>query len=97
MPAGAARNAVDCALWDLKAKQSKSSISDLLNISAPQARQTAYTLSIDTPAKMQAAALKANAYPLLKIKIGSDDGLAACLAIMEARPDAELIIDANEA
>jgi L-alanine-DL-glutamate epimerase-like enolase superfamily enzyme len=46
---------------------------------------------------MRSAALKASAYPLLKVKIGSDDGLAACLAVMEARPDAELIIDANEA
>lgn len=97
LPAGAARNAVDCALWDLKAKTSGRSIPGLLGIEAPKSRQTAYTLSIDTPAKMRAAALIARSYPLLKIKIGGHDGLAACLAIMEARPDAELIIDANEA
>jgi len=97
LPAGAARNAVDCALWDLKAKQRGQSVSDLIGISKPQSRRTAYTLSIDTPDKMRNAALKAKPYPLLKIKIGGHNGLAACLAIMEARPDAELIIDANEA
>lgn len=97
LPAGAARNAVDCALWDLEAKKIGFTIPELLGIDTPQSRRTAYTLSIDTPAKMCAAALKANAYPLLKIKIGDKDGLAACLTIMEARPDAELIIDANEA
>ena len=97
MPPGAARNAVDCALWDLKAKLLDKSVSELLDLPSPQARLTAYTLSIDTPAKMRAAALKAKTYPLLKIKIGDMTGLEACLAIMEARPDAQLIIDANEA
>ncbi len=97
LPAGAARNAVDCALWDLKAKTAGKGISSLLGLAEPKPRQTAYTLSIDSPTKMRAAALKAQGYPLLKIKIGSHAGLAACLAIMEARPDAELIIDANEA
>jgi len=97
LPAGAARNAVDCALWDLKAKQKGQSVSKLLGITKPQARKTAYTLSIDTPDKMRQSALEASAYPLLKVKIGGPDGLTACLAIMEARPDAELIIDANEA
>ncbi len=97
LPAGAARNAIDCALWDLKAKQSGKSISELLGLPEPQARLTAYTLSIDTPRNMRKAALKAKGYPLLKIKIGGIEGLESCLAIMEARPDAELIIDANEA
>lgn len=96
LPPGAARNAVDCALWDLEAKITGQCIPSLLGISAPQSRQTAYTLSINTPAMMRLAALKAIAYPLLKVKIGGSEGLAACLAIMEARPDAELIIDANE-
>ena len=97
LPAGAARNAVDCALWGLKAKQMNQSVSGLIGISKPRPRKTAFTLSIDTPEKMRHAALRASSYPLLKIKIGGYDGLAACLAIMEARPDAELIIDANEA
>lgn len=97
LPPGAARNAVDCALWDLQAKQSQTPISGLLGIDLPKARLTAFTLSIDTPDKMREAALNAHFYPLLKIKIDSPEGLTSCLAIMEARPDAELIIDANEA
>jgi len=97
LPAGAARNAVDCALWDLKAKQLQQPIYSLLQTPKPKPRQTAFTLSIDTHKKMRQAALDAIQYPLLKIKIGSSDGLAACLTIMDARPDAELIIDANEA
>ena len=97
MPAGAARNAIDCALWDLKAKQTGKSVSELLCLPAPQKRLTAYTLSIDTPRNMQKAAIKAKDYPILKIKIGGMEGLESCLAIMEVRPDAELIIDANEA
>ena len=97
LPAGAARNAVDCALWDLKAKQSGQTVANFLSLSEPQPRKTAFTLSINTPDKMRAAALKAKAYPLLKIKIGGMEGLEACLAVMQARPDAELIIDANEA
>lgn len=94
---GAARNAVDCALWDLKSKQSQSSISQLLGLAPPKQRLTAFTLSIDTPDNMKAAALDAKAYPLLKIKIGGMEGLESCLAVMEVRPDAQLIIDANEA
>jgi len=97
MPAGAARNAVDCALWDLRAKQTGTSIPELLGIPAPEPRLTAFTLSIDTAENMREAALKAAAYPLLKIKIDSLGGLDGCLAVMEARPDAKLIIDANEA
>ena len=97
LPAGAARNAVDCALWDLRAKLSGQSVSQLLGIAAPRARQTAFTLSLESPAKMGQAALEAKDYPLLKIKIGAQDGLAASLAVLKARPDASLIIDANEA
>jgi len=97
MQAGAARNALDCALWDLKAKQSGQSISNLLNIAPPKPRITAYTLSVDTPDNMRRAALKAYNYPLLKIKIGTENAVEASLAILDARPDAELIIDANEA
>ena len=97
MPAGAARNAIDCALWDLKAKQTGQSVSQLLKLPPPKKRITAYTLSIDSPKNMQKAALDAHQYPILKIKIGSSNGLKSCLAVIEARPDAELIIDANEA
>jgi L-alanine-DL-glutamate epimerase-like enolase superfamily enzyme len=97
LPAGAARNAVDCAMWDLKAKQSDCIVAELLGIPPARPRKTAFTLSIDTPEKMQKAAIKAKAYPLLKVKIGGIEGLESCLAVMQARPDAELIIDANEA
>jgi len=97
MSAGAARNAVDCALWDLKAKKSGQSVSQLLNLPPPRKRLTAFTLSIAAPKKMRQAALDARQYPILKLKIGSLAGLKACLAVIEARPDAELIIDANEA
>ncbi|WP_371398330.1 dipeptide epimerase [Fretibacter rubidus] len=98
LPAGAARNAVDCALWDLKAQQTGQSVAQMLNLLPSKTSRTAFTLSIDTPAKMQTAAIKAKIHSLLKIKIGDyDGGLAAALAIFKARPDAELIIDANEA
>lgn len=97
LPAGAARNAVDCALWDLTAKLNGKPVSTILGMLNAKPRQTAYTLSIDSPQKMRKAALEAHRYPLLKVKIGGPDGLSACLAIMDARPDAELIIDANEA
>jgi len=97
LPAGAARNAVDCALWDLKAKQSGQAVWQILSLPEPRARTTAFTLSIDSPERMAKAAIAARQYPILKLKIGSMDGLPACLAVLKARPDAQLIIDANEA
>jgi L-alanine-DL-glutamate epimerase-like enolase superfamily enzyme len=97
MPAGAARNAVDCALWDLQAKQSGKPVWELLGTAEPKPRQTAFTLSIDTPTRMAQAARNAAAYPILKLKIDGLRGLKACMAVMKARPDAQLIIDANEA
>ena len=96
LPPGAARNALDCALWDLKAKTSDQRVWDLLNIPAPRARLTAYTLSIDTPKNMARSAIVARDYPILKLKIDGMRGLEACLAVMLARPDAQLIVDANE-
>lgn len=97
LPAGAARNAVDNALWDLQAKTSKRSVYDIAGLPKPRPRTTAFTLSIDTPGKMAEAAKKAAIYPLLKLKIGSIVGIDACLAVAKARPDAALIVDANEA
>ncbi len=97
LPAGAARNALDCALWDLQAKQSKTAIWQNLKITKPGPRITAFTLSLDTPKAMAKAASQAIDYPLLKIKIGSKNSLECVLAIIKARPDATLIIDANEA
>ncbi len=97
LPAGAARNAVDCALWDLRAKQTQTPIWQLIGVPKPRARTTAFTLSIDSPANMATAARAARHYPILKLKIDGPEGLTACLAVLDARPDAQLIIDANEA
>jgi len=96
MAPGAARNAVDCALWDLEAKMSGKSVSDLLGLPAPRPRETTFTLSMDTPKNMALSAKKAQGYPLLKIKVGSEHSVECALEILKARPDARLIIDANE-
>lgn len=97
---GAARNAVDCALWDLQAKQTGKSVHQLVGLPAPEKLTTAYTVVLDEADKMADAARKARAYPLLKIKLGGPQGVMADLtrlaAIAEARPDAQLIVDANE-
>jgi len=97
MPAGAARNAVDCALWDLTAKTSQTPVWKLMGLPKPKERTTAFTLSLDTPEQMAIDAKAAKDYFLLKLKIGRQDGLASCQAVLDARPDAKLIIDANEA
>jgi L-alanine-DL-glutamate epimerase-like enolase superfamily enzyme len=96
MPAGAARNALDCALWDLEAKAGGSSVAARLGIAAPQPLITAYTLSLDTPEKMAAQA-RANAErPLLKVKIGGDGDLDRIAAVVAAAPKSRIILDANE-
>ena len=96
---GAARNAIDCALWDLEAKQSKTDIAKLAAIDL-KPTTTAFTIVIDDADKMAAQAEKAQAYPLLKIKLGGREGVMADItrlaAIAEARPDAQLIVDSNE-
>ena len=96
---GAARNAIDCALWDLEAKQSKTDIAKLAAIDL-RPITTAFTIVIDDADKMAAQAEKAQAYPLLKIKLGGREGVMADItrlaAIAEARPDAQLIVDSNE-
>lgn len=96
LPAGAARNAVDCALWDLRAKQTGQRVWDLLGLSAPQPEITAYTLSLDTPEAMQAqAALNAHR-PLLKIKLGTPDDMPRLRAVRDGAPRSKIIVDANE-
>jgi L-alanine-DL-glutamate epimerase-like enolase superfamily enzyme len=95
MPAGAARNAVDCALWDLEAKQSGVSVADRLGI-APRPLETAYTLSLGTPEAMAAQARANAARPLLKVKIGGDGDIARIRAVREAAPASRIILDANE-
>ncbi|MDO8400254.1 MAG: dipeptide epimerase [Bradyrhizobium sp.] len=97
MPAGAARNALDCALLDLEAKASGRRAWDLLGRPAPAACTTAYTISLGTSEAMAAATAKAAHRPLLKIKLGGDgDGLRIA-AVRKAAPESELIVDANEA
>ena len=97
MPPSAARNAVDCALLDLEAKQGNKRIWDHLGRAALPACVTAYTISLGTPETMATAAAKAAHRRLLKIKLGGDgDGLRIA-AVRQAAPHAELIVDANEA
>lgn len=96
MPPGAARNAVDCALWDVDAKLSGKRAWQLAGIATMQPLVTAYTLSLDTPEKMAQAAAAAAHRPLLKIKLGQEGDDDRLRAIRAAAPDARLIVDANE-
>jgi L-Ala-D/L-Glu epimerase len=97
MPAGAARNALDCALLDLEAKIAGQRVWNLLGRPAPQACTTAYTISLGTPEAMAAATAKVAHRPLLKIKLGGDGDGARIAAVRDAAPESELIVDANEA
>ncbi len=97
MPRGAARNAVDCALWDLEAKQRGMPVWQIANLPEPQSLTTAYTLSLGEPDAMREAARKAAARPLLKLKLGgTGDDIARVAAVREGAPNATLIVDANE-
>jgi L-Ala-D/L-Glu epimerase len=97
MPAGAARNALDCALLDLEAKRSGQRVWQLLGRPAPLACTSAYTISLGSPEAMAAATAKAAHRPLLKIKLGGDDDGKRIAAVRRAAPESELIVDANEA
>ena len=96
LPAGAARNALDAALWDLEAKQGGKPAHRLAGIEPPKALVTAYTLSLDTPEAMAQAAKAEAARPLLKIKLAGEGDLDRVRAIRTAAPKARLIVDANE-
>jgi L-alanine-DL-glutamate epimerase-like enolase superfamily enzyme len=96
LPPGAARNAVDCALWDLEAKRTGVRAWSRAGVSEMRAVTTAYTLSLDEPAAMAEAARKAAPRPLLKLKIGGGHDLDRVEAVRAAAPDAQLIVDANE-
>jgi L-alanine-DL-glutamate epimerase-like enolase superfamily enzyme len=97
MPPGAARNALDCALLDLKAKAGRERVWSLLGRPAPKACITAYTISLASPETMAAATAKAAHRPLLKIKLGGDGDRERIAAVRKAAPQSELIVDANEA
>src|ERR1700691_4789359 len=99
MPAGAARNAIDCACWDLNAKQAGRRAYELAGLAAPKPLVTAYTISLGAPAAMAEAAERAAARPLLKVKLGGgggDDDGKRIVAVRRAAPNARLIADANE-
>jgi L-alanine-DL-glutamate epimerase-like enolase superfamily enzyme len=97
LPAGAARNALDCALWDLEAKISGKRVWELANIPIVPEVETSFTISLDSPEKMAAAARAAAKSPILKLKLGGDDvDLARVEAVRERALAARLLIDANE-
>ena len=96
LPAGAARNALDCALWDLAAKRAHRPVHELASLPAPSAHVTAYTISLASPDVMAQAAVKVAARPLLKVKLGQPGDPDRIRAVRAAAPRAELIVDANE-
>ncbi len=96
LAAGAARNAVDCALWDLEAKRAGKRVWELAGLTAPKPEITAYTLSLDTPEAMEQQAAKHAHRPLLKIKLGTPDDMPRLEAVRRGAPAARIIIDANE-
>ncbi|MFL5258925.1 MAG: N-acetyl-D-Glu racemase DgcA, partial [Hyphomicrobiales bacterium] len=92
----AARNALDCALWDLKAKSSGKPVWQLAGLAPPAPLVTAYTISLDTPEAMAGAAWNAHNRPLLKLKLGAEGDAERLEAVRAAVPDTRLIVDANE-
>jgi len=96
LPPGAARNAVDCALWDHEAKRTGRRVWELAGLPPPRPVASAYTLSLDTPEAMGRAAARNAGRPLLKLKLGGEGDLARLEAVRHGAPGARLIIDANE-
>jgi len=96
LQAGAARNALDCAFWDLEAKQANQRFWQLAKRARPEAQITAYTLSLADPAAMRMKAAEHAHRPLLKIKLGGEGDMARLEAVRAGAPDTDIIIDANE-
>jgi L-alanine-DL-glutamate epimerase-like enolase superfamily enzyme len=96
MPAGAARNALDCAFWDLAAKCASRPVHELAGLPVPAPLTTAYTISFAAPAAMAEAAAKVAGRALLKVKLGGAGDPARIAAVRHAAPRSELIVDANE-
>jgi len=96
LPAGAARNALDCALLDLEAKTRGQRVWEMLSRPAPRACTTAFTISLGTAEAMAAATAKAASRPLLKIKLGGEGDAERIAAVRKEAPESELIVDANE-
>jgi L-Ala-D/L-Glu epimerase len=96
MRSGAARNALDCAYWDVNAKAVGRRAHELAGLGAPAPLTTAYTISLGTPAAMAAAAERAAWRPLLKVKLGDEDDAKRIATVRRAAPRAEIIVDVNE-
>ncbi len=96
LPPGAARNALDCALWDLEAKQAGCRVWELLGQPEPRTVVTAYTLSFDSAEKMGEAAAREAGRPLLKLKLAGPDNVVRIAAVRAQAPRARIILDANE-
>ena len=96
MPPGAARNALDCAFWDLEAKRAGRPVHEMAGLPAPHPLTTAYTISLAEPAAMAQAAARAASRALLKIKLGAPGDPERIAAVRAAAPLAALIVDANE-
>ncbi|MCT2558913.1 dipeptide epimerase [Tsuneonella sp. YG55] len=96
MRAGAARNAIDCALWDLEAKTTGRSVAAMIGAPSPAPVTTALTVGIDTPEDMARAAAAISAVPLIKVKVDASDPLAMIRAVRGAAPEATMIVDPNE-
>lgn len=97
MPAGAARNALDCALWDLEAKESGVPAWKSAAVADPAPVVTAQTVSLGTPDEMRESAAKLADRPLLKLKVGAEQVVERVRAVRDAAPNPALIVDANEA
>ncbi|MDA4844548.1 N-acetyl-D-Glu racemase DgcA [Hoeflea poritis] len=96
LPAGAARNALDCAFWDLQAKQAGKRVFEIADLKRPGPVITAFTLSLEAPEIMREKARENAHRPLLKIKLGGEGDLERLEAVRSGAPDAAIIVDANE-
>ncbi len=96
LPPGAARNALDCAFWDIDAKRAYRSVAELAGLGAVPPLMTALTVAFDTPDKMAELAAANRTRPLLKLELGGDGDVERVLAVRQAAPAARLIVDANE-
>jgi len=96
LPAGAARNGLDCAFWDLEAKRAGRPVWQCAELAAPEPVETAFTLSLDTPEKMADAAARNAGRPLLKVKLGGEGDLERIEAVRAGAPRSKIIVDANE-
>ena len=97
MPLGPARNALDCAMWDLEAKRAGRRVWDLADLPRPRPILTAYTIGVAATIEIVEEAKRMREYPLLKLKVDGESGFELLQAVAAARPDASYIIDANEA